>query len=426
MLKKCKNHYGFTLVEVIIVIVIISITASITIPSFIGYIDNSRDKSTRKLIETILDNAETSCSYKRYKTVESISDEIEQALKTSVSADSIVDGISVIDSETVDGITTKLEEKIQIHNLNSDGQIVDVNISILKESDSIYKVDLIAVCDAISINRTFNPAVKTYESDPEEPITPTPNPDPSPAPTPEEGVNLENVSDYIKSLFFKDGAVNTEILNSLSIDANYSDGNSMKDKMGDIYNKAADNIGWPEGDWWNLFDNYSHFVFKTAYFNRGSDIEKKTRLNNYSILTILNVYVQKYSDDLGIPSSFTVADSGTYKPYFYLKNMSACDLLEVDSDGNFVNLDNLIIFAYSESNYFFTDESIYSQTNIKYIDGESFDSYAHLVYYPDKTNSGWYLLSDSENGQKIDGIYDTYDKIFSGITSGAITKAEIN
>lgn len=428
MLKKCKDYHGFTLVEVIIVIAIISIIASITIPSFIGYIDNSRDKSTRKSIEAILDNAETSCSYKRYKTIENISDEIEKAFKTAASMSSTVDELSVTDSEAVDGITIKLEEKTQIHNLDSDGQTVDISISIIKESDSIYKVDINAVCDAISISRTFNPAVRLDVPVPEESGTPDPAPGPSPTPdpTPSSDVSLANISDYMKSLFFNSGTLNTEILNAFNTNVDYSDGNSMRNKMIDINNKVSGNIGWPGGNWWNLFDNYSHFVYKTSYFNRGTDSEKKMRLNNYTVLTFMNVYVQKYSDVLGIPSSLTVSDSGTYKPYFYFKDMSTRDLLEVDAEGNFVNLDDLIICAYDESNYFFTDESIWLQTNIKYIDSESFNSYAHLVYYPDKTNPCWYLLSNSEKGQKIDGIYDTYDKISSAINKGTITKAEIN
>lgn len=424
MHKSLKNHRGFTLVEVIIVIAIISIIASITIPSFIGYIDNSRDKSTRKSIEMLLDSVQTSCSYKRYKTAENISDEIVKSFKTSLPVDSAIDEPTIENSQTADGVTTKLDEKTKIHNLNSDGQNVDVNISITKESDTSFKVNLKAVCGAISISRVFSPAVRldvTASEDPE-----TPDPDPAPDPSPSSDISMESISDYMKSLFFKDGAVNTEILNALNADTNYSDGNSMKNKMGDTYNKVLTNIGWPSGDWWNLFDNYSHFTFKTGYFNRGTEAEKKTRLNNYTVLTFMNVFLQKYSDSLKIPSSFTVADSGTYKPYFYFKDISTRDLLEVDSDGNFVNLNDLIICAYNESNYFFTDESIWWQTNIKYIDGESFDSFAHLVYYPDKTDPVWYMLSDSEKGQKIDGIYDSYDKISSAINGGAVTKVEIN
>ena len=304
--------------------------------------------------------------------------------------------------------------------MNSDGQKVDISISIIKESDTSFKVDLKAVCGTISISRAFSPAVRLDVTVSEDPETPDPVPPPS------SDINMESISDYMKSLFFKDGALNTEISNALNADTNYSDGNSMKNKMGDMYNKILTNIGWPSGDWWNLFDNYSRFAFKTGYFNRGTDTEKKTRLNNYAVLTFMNVFVQKYSDSLKIPSSFTVADSGTYKPYFYYKDMSARSLLETDSDGNFVNLEDLIICAYDESNYFFEDESIWGQINIKYIDGESFDSFAHLVYYPDKTNPGWYMLNKSEKGQKIDGIYDSYNKISSAITGGTITKAEIN
>lgn len=416
MLNKVKNYHGFTLVEVIVVIAIISLIASITIPSFIGYIDNSRDKTTRKSIETILDSAETECSYKRYKDIESLSDEIEQTFKTSAPVGSSVDAMIVISSDETDGVTTRLEEETKIHNLNSDGQIAEISISILKENDSIYKVDLNAVCESISVSRTFNPAVRIDAADVEEPS-------PTPIPTPSSDIDMENISDYIQGLFFKDGAVDSDLLSVFNTDADYSDGNSMISKMINVNNVITNKNGYVD---WNLFDNYSHFVFKTSYFNNGTDSAKKMRLNNYIVLTFMNVYVQKCSDILGIPSSFTVSDSGTYKPYFYFKDMSTRDILEVDTNGNFVNLDDIIICAYDESNYFFTDESIWSQTNIKYIDGDSFESYAHLVYYPDKTSPGWYMLSDSEKGQKIDGIYNTYDKISSSITGGAIIKADIN
>lgn len=418
MLKKVKNYHGFTLVEVIVVIAIISLIASITIPSFIGYIDNSIDKTTRKSIETILDNVETGCSYKRYKSIESLSDEIEQVFTASAPVGSYIDELSVVNSEETDGVITKLEQETKIHNLNSEGQNVEISVSIIKENDTIYTVDVNAVCESISVVRTFNPAVRLDAADPEEP-----DPAPVPTPTPSSDVSMESISDYMKSLFLKDGAVDTEVLNSLDADADYSDGNSMRNKMISVNNVITNKNGYVD---WNLFDNYSHFTFKTTYFNSGTDSAKKTRLNNYIVLTFMNVYVQKHSDALGVPSSFTVSDSGTYKPYFYFKDMSTRDLLEVDSDGNFVNLNDLIICAYDENNYFFTDESIWSQTNIKYIDGDSFDSYAHLIYYPDKTSPGWYMLSDSESGQKIDGIYDTYEKISAGISGGAIEKVDIN
>lgn len=439
--KQIKNHHGFTLVEVIIVMVIIAVAATITIPSFIGYIDTSRDKSDTKSIEMVLEAVETECSYKRYRTVEFLASDIEEAFKNSIPADAKVDNMVVTDTDEIDGITTRLEEETKIINLTSggNGDAVSINILIVKESNKLYSVELNAMYGSISKTLKFNPAVRTDIDASEEPTDPAPSPDPDPGPNPEPdpdptptpepsaSVDMESVSDYMKNLFFKDGSVSSGISNQLDTDVNYSDGNSIRNKMISINNEVNTNLSWPQGDWWNLFDKYSNFAFRTAYFNRNGETnsEKKTRVNNYAILTFMNVYVQKYADDLGISGSFT-SNYGTFRPYFYFKDMSTKNLLEVDADGNFVNLDNLIIFAYNDSNYFFSDPDIWYMTTIKYIDGETFDSYAHLVYYPDKTNPAWYLISDSEKGQKINGIYDTYDKIANGISSGALVKVVLN
>lgn len=439
MHKQIKNYYGFTLVEVIIVIVIISVAATITIPSFIGYIDRSREKSDTKSIETVLDAVETECSYKRYRTVEVLADDIEKAFKTSIPADARVDSMVVINTDQTDSVTTRLEEETKIINLVSggNGDAVQISILILKESEKLYSVDLSAVYGSISKTIKFNPAVRTDADISEEPAdpdpspspNPDPDPDPDPTPTPEPSasVDMESVSDYMKNLFFKDGSISSGISNQLDSDINYSDGNSIRNKMISINNEVNANLSWPQGDWWNLFDKYSNFALKTAYFNRDDETntEKKTRVNNYAILSFMNVYVQKYADDLGISGTFT-SNYGTFRPYFYFKDMSTKNILEVDADGNFVNLENLIIFAYNDSNYFFSDPDIWYATTIKYIDGETFDNYAHLVYYPAKTNPAWYLISNSEKGQKINGVYDTYTKIASGISSGALVKAELN
>lgn len=441
MCKQIKNYYGFTLVEVIIVMVIISVAATITIPSFIGYIYASRDKSDAKSIETVLDAVETECSYKRYSNVELLSNDIEEAFKSSIPVDANVDNMVVTDTDVVDGITTRLEGETKINNLTSakDGDSVDISVLIVKESDKLYSVDLNAVYGSISKTLKFKPAVRTdveISEDPDD-LTPSPDPDPGPDPdpdpdpTPKPGysanVDMESVSDYLKSLFYKDGSLNSEIANLFDASINYSDGNSMKNNMSSINNQVNANLFWPQGDWWNLYDKYSNFSFRTSYFNRSSetDSEKRTRFNNYAILTFMNVYVQKFADDLGISGTFTT-NSGTFRPYFYFKDMSSKNILEVDSDGNFVNLDNLIIFAYDENSYFFSDPEIWGINTIKYIDGETFDSYAHLVYYPDKTNPAWYTVSNSEKGQKIDGVYDTYDKILEGINNGVLEKAVLN
>lgn len=52
-----KDHKGFTLVEVIVVLVILAIMAAVLIPSLIGYIDKSRENSivseTRSLVVAV-------------------------------------------------------------------------------------------------------------------------------------------------------------------------------------------------------------------------------------------------------------------------------------------------------------------------------------------------------------------------------------
>ena len=52
-----KDHKGFTLVEVIVVLVILAIMAAVLIPSLIGYIDKSRENSiiseTRSLVTAV-------------------------------------------------------------------------------------------------------------------------------------------------------------------------------------------------------------------------------------------------------------------------------------------------------------------------------------------------------------------------------------
>ncbi len=62
MLLKARNKKGFTLVEVIVVLVILAILAAILIPSMIGWIRKAEDKSAVVEARTMLLAAQTIAS----------------------------------------------------------------------------------------------------------------------------------------------------------------------------------------------------------------------------------------------------------------------------------------------------------------------------------------------------------------------------
>lgn len=69
-----KNQKGFTLVEVIVVLVILAIMAAILIPSLIGYIDKARQNSTQTECRAVVQAAQTLASeaYAKDKTITEI------------------------------------------------------------------------------------------------------------------------------------------------------------------------------------------------------------------------------------------------------------------------------------------------------------------------------------------------------------------
>lgn len=72
--KKSKEQKGFTLVEMIVVLVIIAILAAITIPALIKYIDKARDKQIVIDARTAYLAAETAVSeaYAANETIKSL------------------------------------------------------------------------------------------------------------------------------------------------------------------------------------------------------------------------------------------------------------------------------------------------------------------------------------------------------------------
>ena len=80
MYQKSKEQKGFTLVEMIVVLVIIAILAAITIPALLKYIDKAKDKQ-------IIINARTA-----YLAAETAASEAYAANKTVASGSSIMFG----------------------------------------------------------------------------------------------------------------------------------------------------------------------------------------------------------------------------------------------------------------------------------------------------------------------------------------------
>lgn len=69
-----KNQKGFTLVEVIVVLVILAIMAAILIPSLIGYIDKARTNTVQSECRSVVQAAQTLASeaYAKNKTIKTI------------------------------------------------------------------------------------------------------------------------------------------------------------------------------------------------------------------------------------------------------------------------------------------------------------------------------------------------------------------
>ncbi len=84
-----KNQKGFTLVEVIVVLVILAIMAAILIPSLINYIDKARQNSAQSECRAAVQATQTLSSeaYAKYKTIETIVFDDSTSDASSLSAD---------------------------------------------------------------------------------------------------------------------------------------------------------------------------------------------------------------------------------------------------------------------------------------------------------------------------------------------------
>ena len=77
MAEMKRKQNGFTLIELICVLAIISITAAIAVPDIAGYIEHSKKNSCKAVMQGIVDDIRYKCISKRFENEDTLNDQIE-------------------------------------------------------------------------------------------------------------------------------------------------------------------------------------------------------------------------------------------------------------------------------------------------------------------------------------------------------------
>ncbi|WP_044973707.1 leucine-rich repeat protein [Ruminococcus sp. HUN007] len=102
-----RARKGFTLVEVIIVLVIIAIVAAIAVPNISGYLKRSKSNNCQHTMNDFVNDLEYKIVSKRYYDVTELNDELEGLVEAA--SDSFTPSVDV---KNKDGIFLRLEEEI--------------------------------------------------------------------------------------------------------------------------------------------------------------------------------------------------------------------------------------------------------------------------------------------------------------------------
>jgi type IV pilus assembly protein PilA len=133
MALKAKDKKGFTLVEVIVVLVILAILMAIAVPALTGYIGKARDKAAEAEGKTVLTAVQT------YVTEKGITSETGLADNEDAIAD-----ISYLIGEELTGdstVTTEATKTIAVITVDVNGKVTDLTYYGASKDKIVYDVD---------------------------------------------------------------------------------------------------------------------------------------------------------------------------------------------------------------------------------------------------------------------------------------------
>ena len=160
---KKLNNKGFTMIEVLVVIVILAIVTAITVPAVLGYYDTAREQSETIFIDRIKSSVDeyltlnalsytfdTSRAVARINKCENISDDAELTCNNNVAVYALQNQNVTLQDLIDEGILTENE----IVNPNdednlcypSGGSFSSVTINIYRDEDYVYYFDLTLPC----------------------------------------------------------------------------------------------------------------------------------------------------------------------------------------------------------------------------------------------------------------------------------------
>lgn len=407
-----RNKKGFTLIEVIIVLVIISLIAAILIPNIVGYIDRASDKSCEKAYDNLFSSVESDLSKKRYEGIgiidvdgikQSVSNLEEKKYVEYTLENSIKSALPTDAKLTDDDITITIKDTTQgderISRLNYEGTIsslcsngvdgkVDWTITYDNTNKNLFEVSINVFCDVhkYSNSYTFSPA----SIDNVEFVDII------------EGGEIK-YEQYVKHLLY-DGS--NKIFDDVDavLDKKYS---TYKEKAIAFVNAIGPHLTTRIGPTFNLS------ALDPIVNSCESSFKYTDKLcNTYLILSLMDVCLP-YCESVANINSVIINNGVTYKPYFYYPSNK--DLYNNTSIHFNLFDDSMMCFLYKQDDYLTSD------SKLGFIDKYE-PNEAYYVYNNEKFNSfivSWYGNSDNSKLTKISS-YEKNNTIRNKIKSGEL------